>query len=197
MVITIHRKASPVAEPSLLFSFPRQGIRTDWKQSALSGAFEWVFVQDPKFLWFVCRVPERPDYDGSRKSGDFVEGLWERDVAEFFVREPSGRYQEFNISPAGAWWTTVLTSYRTRSAISPSVSGVVIETRGTERDWVAVLGVPLESLAVGVDCGSSMHVSAIAHRPSARFLSSKPVPTIEPDFHDQRCFSPVSILVES
>lgn len=44
--------------------------------------------------------------------GSFVAGLWEKEVAEIFVAAPGGGYQEFNVSPTGAWWSALFSGYR-------------------------------------------------------------------------------------
>ena len=54
---------------------------------------------------FSYRCRKTPRCDHSLETGQFVEGLWEQDVAEFFVAAGGTECQEINISPTGAWWS--------------------------------------------------------------------------------------------
>lgn len=170
---------------------PKQSVSADWKGASLSSSFDWTFVLDPRTLWFLANVPGQPDFDRNLQLGEFVEGLWERDVAEFFIRDRGGRYQEFNVSPAGAWWTVLLTSYRTRAEATLEPHVTAIEVSASEHGWSAVLGVARDDLSVALEAGSLIHVSGIAHKPVKQFLSSHPVPSIDPDFHYPSCFQPI------
>ncbi len=171
-----------------------QSVVTDWKGGALSSSFEWSFVKDPQTLWFIASVPGQPDFDATPLRGEFVEGLWERDVAEFFIKDESGRYQEFNISPAGAWWTVLLTAYRTRSETTHEPRITAIDVKVEEMGWWALLGVACDDLSVALNERSTIHVSGISHKPTKHFISSHPPAGVDPDFHHPECFQPVRFL---
>lgn len=165
----------------------------DWSGSPLTAPLSWCFARDPKTLWFVASLPGGQCFDAHHAQGEFVEGLWERDVAEFFVKDRSGRYQEFNVSPAGAWWTAVLSSYRTREEITPKLHVSAVEVTIQDGMWTALLGVAHAGLAVALDSDSLVHVSGIVHKPGRQFLSSQPVAAIEPDFHHPDAFQVVGL----
>ncbi len=53
----------------------------------------------------------------------FVEGLWEHDVAEFFLLDRRrGTYQEYNLSPGGAWWAAAFSAPRVRLDPQPDLA---------------------------------------------------------------------------
>jgi hypothetical protein len=148
---------------------------------------------DETSLWFLSRVPGAPWYNAAHSQGSFVEGLWEDgDVAELFIGDASGRYQEFNVSPAGAWWTCHFNSYRERSSEQAAITPLYVEARRFDSHWEAVIAVKREQLPFAIDATLRAHVSGIVQKPSQSFLSSLPVEGIEPDFHHPSCFLQVS-----
>ncbi len=176
--------------PEQLSHLPTQSEPLSWDGHSLPYPLQWLIVRDPRRLWFVASAPGGADFDRQHAAGDFVEGLWERDVAEVFIKESSGRYQEFNVSPGGAWWSVVLSSYRTREVKQPEMLDPIIRTEVGEGRWRALLGVDLSSLAVDLSESSLLHVSGITQKPQRLFFSSQPVPTVEPDFHHPDAFAP-------
>ena len=172
-------------------ALPHTGELKDWRGAHLASAFEWCFVKDTERLWFSARLPGGSFYDQTHCVGDFVEGLWQQDVAEFFVKDSSGRYQEFNVSPSGAWWTTLLSSYRRRAAVQPKISNPEIHTQVLQGRWFAVIGVALADVGVQCNTQTLIHVSGIHGSPHQTFMSSKPQPHISPDFHEPNCFEAI------
>jgi hypothetical protein len=149
-------------------------------------------ARDITSLWLVADMPGPVEFDSCHKKGDFLEGLWLRDVAELFLAEPSGHYQEFNVSPGGAWWCCSFSSYRTRASVQRHPETVVVECSVDDAGWQIIFGVRLDELSVDLSGPVSAHVSAIRYKPQPLFLSSSPVAEIKPDFHHMGCFSPVT-----
>ena len=170
---------------------PLQTFATNWSGQVLSAPLQWAIARDQKRLWFVASLPGGTDYNRQHSSGEFVEGLWEQDVAELFIKESSGRYQEFNVSPGGAWWSVALSSYRTREPALPELREPIIRVELQEGRWRVVFGVDRSCLAVELTDNSRLHVSGISHKPQRAFLSSCPVPGVDPDFHHPDAFMPV------
>ena len=187
--------SSQLLSVSDVSALPTQAIDSCWNGIALPQLFKWSLARDPKTLWFVGTLPALPDYDSTLSKGEFVEGLWERDVVELFIKESSGRYQEFNISPAGAWWTVLLNSYRTRAPITKRPQLVALEVVQSKVGWSMVFGVEISSLEVSLEPDSLIHVSGIMHKPRQRFLSSNRIDGIEPDFHAPGCFQPIAFVL--
>lgn len=190
MTVTIFESPTHVSLEQLNH-LPFQSVAMGWNGQALPQPLQWAIVRDPKWFWFVASLSGGTEYDPQHSSGDFIEGLWERDVAEIFIKESSGRYQEFNVSPGGAWWTVVLSSYRTRETTIPELREPVIRAELGEGQWRVVLGVELSCLAVELSESSTVHVSGISHKPQRVFISSCPVSGVEPDFHHPKAFMPV------
>ena len=192
MKITIFDSESLIT-PSEIEQVPRQMASEDWVAARLDSPFEWTFVRDPKTFWFSASIPGGSDYDATLEKGEFVEGLWMRDVVEFFIKDSTGQYQEFNVSPAGAWWSVLLTSYRNRSETCIPLHPPYVEVGRSTDHWTVTCGFSLNTIAVVFDREAQIHVSGIAHKPRQRFFSSHAVRDIEPDFHHPSVFLPYQI----
>ncbi len=162
-----------------------------WDGLRLDVPFEWSLLCDDLQLWFVCRIPGRATFDPSHVRGAFVEGLWEYDVAEFFLMDGEGRYQEFNVGPTGAWWRCGFTAYRTRATQSPVPTEVLVETHIDPNAWEVLFSIALRELLIPLERIVGAHVSAIVRHPTLRYISSCPVLGAEPDFHRRECFQKI------
>jgi hypothetical protein len=185
---------------------PAQEIIEPWLSPAQQGLqdviprpkpIRWSMTQDGNSLWFFCSIPSAPSYDEGYKPGEFVEGLWLQDVAEFFLRDAeSGEYQEFNVAPSGAWWTCVFTEYRKRAMNFPKPRSVCVERKVTADRWEVVFGVKLSELSIMITSQTHLHVAVISADPvgsatAQRFFSSHPLAGAEPDFHTPKVFLPI------
>ena len=175
-------------------ALPRGSRGSCWNGSTLSVPLSWSVAIDPQALWFVCSLPGGRVCTRPGTHGEFVEGLWEEDVAELFIKGADGRYQEFNVGPSGAWWSVTFSTYRTRSASSlrPHLLSVTTDMR-TDR-WEVVAAFARSALDVELASTSSLHVSGMWYRPDPCFLSSSPASGVAPDYHHEACFEPVSFL---
>lgn len=81
-------------------------------------------------------------------TGRYAEGLWNGDCAELFLVNPeTGYYIEFNLSPAGGWWSCEFTSPRVRAPGAPrELVGVTTKSSPGPGDWAATLRIPVASL---------------------------------------------------
>lgn len=70
----------------------------------------------------------------------FVAGLWQKDVGEIFLIAQDGRYQEFNLSPTGAWWSARFRGYRDQECECPCPSVRTTASR-SRAGWRAQLSV--------------------------------------------------------
>lgn len=104
----------------------------------------------------------------------FVAGLWHKDVGEFFLIAEDGRYQEFNLSPSGAWWSARFRGYRDQECECPCPS-VVTQAARSRSGWKASLTV-LRSETID---WKRFQVTAIL---DGRYFSSG-LCAGEPDFH--------------
>lgn len=164
----------------------------------VSHGARWSLAIDSAALWFACEVDAAPFCDTAHQNGDFIEGLWLKDVAEFFLRDSeTGEYQEFNVSPRGAWWSCVFSSYRHRHLMQRRPSTVSVMGDCGESRWKVVFGVRLDELASPLSPQTTVHVSLISHSHGGsgepRYFSSHPVRGLEPDFHLPEVFLPVAL----
>lgn len=110
-----------------------------------------------------------------------------------------GEYQEFNISPSGAWWSCTFSSYRQRTSGPVTLTPFVVKTDVTANGWSVLFGVSLKDLVGPLfPAETRIHVSAIVTVDGERrYLSSAPVAGIDPDFHHSGCFTPMALVHES
>lgn len=114
-----------------------------------------------------------------------MEGLWNHDVAEIFLAGPGPRYQEWNFSPSGAWWSAVFSDYRQLEQPCP---GVVpdLEAVSGPGFWEVRCRLPLVSLLPWNDAPRSqwrLHVACILYPQDPEYLCSGHTSGGTPDFH--------------
>ncbi len=175
--------------PERALSLTRESRRADWHGKPLPTPLSWSVALDPEALWLVCSLP-----GGGRSSstgGEFVEGLWEEDVAELFIKSPNGVYQELNLAPSGAWWSMTLDEYRVRRGTPRRPEVRFMSTSFADDSWSVIAAFYRSSLEVAVSPEALLHVSAMWYREEPWFLSSCPPAGIAPDYHHPGCFEPV------
>ena len=69
----------------------------------------------------------------------------------------------------------------------------IISTVGDNR-WEVVAAFKRRTLDVDLHESSQVHVSGMWYHPDPTFLSSHPVPGLEPDYHHGECFKEVSFV---
>lgn len=183
----------------------------NWGEGPIQAAYRFGLFNNVLSFEFRCSKPAHCQM--GLPVGQFQAGLWQMDVAEFFVGTAQDTvYQEFNLSPAGAWWSAVFSDYRKDpQEIDPSeISVTVLDSPYGPRGWQARLDVNLNRLApvsrfgkLGQDSVDwtqvRLGVTAIltSEEPNATpiYLSSGPLVEAEPDFHrsDQR--SPICFVL--
>jgi hypothetical protein len=179
--------------PHEVRALPRSSQHRCWKGTTLPVPFSWSVAIDPRCLWFVCALPGGDVCASKKPQGSFVEGLWNGDVAELFIKGDDGRYQELNVAPSGAWWSMTLSEYRKREPEAKRPELVHTSCALEAGRWEVVAAFERQSLQVDVNPSSSIHVAGMWYRPESTFLSSHPPPGIEPDYHDHGCFQPISL----
>ena len=172
---------------------PHSSIGSCWVGDVLPSPLWWVVALDPNHLWFAGSLPGGGVCIPHAKHGEFFEGLWEADVLELFIKDPSGRYFEFNVSPQGAWWAMELCAYRERVSYLRLPRVDLMETEVLLDRWTALVCLDRASLPMPISAGSTVHVSGIFHDDKPRYLSSNPVANVAPDFHHLEAFQRVSL----
>ncbi len=192
--IIIHRSEESVT-PEAVLRAPMQEVTKTWEGKPLTRPFRWTLVLDPDTLWFGVDFPKVKGGSVHFAHGEFVEWLAQQgDVAELFIMDPSGRYQEFHLTGEGAWWAMNFSGYRERSAQStkPETAKCYVET--VECGWRGVLGIARSWIIGTLDKKASGQVSACLHEgKTVSFVSSVGCPSYEPDFHDMRSFQSIAV----
>lgn len=145
----------------------------DWFGEPAGFALEYSLEVAGPRLQFHFSTGWPPSCDPEARG--FVSGLWERDVAEFFLMAEDGSYQEFNLSPTGAWWSARFRGYRDllREDQCPSVA---TGAHSTTEGWSAWLSVELRDLIEW----KKTNVCAIL---GGRFFCAGHSSGGQPDFH--------------
>ena len=187
----VHESSTQLSQQQAL-ALPRESRASDWHGARLPIPLSWSIALDPQALWFVCTLPGGGR--SSSTSGEFVEGLWEEDVAELFIKSPSGAYQELNIAPSGAWWSMTLTDYRVRSEVAQRPHLLSLSTFVDGESWNVVVSLARSTMEVPVSPDSLLHVSGMWYQPQPCYLSSRPAPDEAPDYHHRECFERAVML---
>lgn len=125
----------------------------------------------------------------------FVQGLWEYDVGEVFISHPAtGRYQEFNLAPSGAWWTCLFSSYRTAEEKQPAVVPATIWQHSTAEGWQAAIEIPISGIHLPFRDLAELrfNICTIQGSSPRHYLSAATINTREPDFHHHDSFLALS-----
>lgn len=208
---TVHAvQSEPPLEVSAVLELPRVELGADWYGQEVTPPVSYTLAIDPEALWFLGERAASPKCDRAHTTGDFVEGLWEQELIELFLCEEtagSTRYQEFNLSPTGAWWTAVFDEYRVRSETVDlkRLSGGVrcwSQIDDHQPHWQTVMRVPRASLGIATSFGaqSRANITAIVlpaqasseNASSAQFLSACALQAAAPDFHRSHEFSHIT-----
>ena len=175
-----------------LAALPKHPLDRDWYGNRPVAESTFVLALDPANLWFSAECRQTPDFDRQFGAGDFVEGLWQHDVAELFlVEDRTERYQEFNLSPSGAWWSGVFDSYREAGeAFNHKLSAINSCANVEQNSWSAAIRIPRASLAIAIEFGprSKANVSMIIGGGARQCLSWSKIAADKPDFHRFREF---------
>jgi hypothetical protein len=170
-----------------LQSYKTSSIQKDWFGGKADVPRTFVLACDPQSIWFYAYCKEAANYDAKFKLGHFAEGLWNFDVAEIFICDDTTKaYQEFNLSPNGAWWTSAFSDYRARTET------LLYQTEGPscfstiEPDfWKACIRVPRSflSLKASFTEKTRANISFVQSKPEIRYFSWAKIPSEKPDFH--------------
>lgn len=151
---------------------------------------------DLEFLYFGGSAVGTPWFDPLWRNGDFIEGLWNWDVVELFIKDhTSSTYQEFNISPCGAWWACEFVSHRKRGTKNYNYQGVELFSSVTQENWKVAIAIPLNSVKADFQCPQSLrlNISGIVGKKRQHF-SWASMDTKQPDFHKSETFVSVRVI---
>ena len=119
-------------------------------------------------------------------SNTYYEGLWEYDVAEWFIADPAtGKYIELNLAPTGAWWMMVFNSLRQRAEqFMPDLKRISAGSILEDDSWSAFLEIPVAVLQEVLGSVALKHnvCFILGHNPR-EYLSWTRLDSKHPDFH--------------
>ncbi len=171
-----------------------QKLLRNWAGAPVSEALSFSLISDPSKLHFLVMFP--PSIGRSAKQlGVWAPGLWESDVAELFVCDDStASYQEFNLSPAGEWWSEHFKADRLGSNLDQrSFTGVEV--------WFDAVsgyhGLSVDKQSLKVNCefksSSRLNVCSILGDEPRCFCSCSDLPGEVPDFHQAAHFEQIEL----
>ena len=187
--VIIHQNAGESQVPLTKFSL-------DWFGSPARHTAHFGFKLVGKSLFFRFRAEKSAECDRNLARGQFVSELWRQDVAEFFVRGPGPSYQEFNISPTGAWWSARFGQYRTLDQ-EIHCSSVSIQALVEDHSWEIEFSVPLSEIVVLKDLElrfAKLNPVSILCPQDPEYLCYGHTSGGEPDFHLSETFCPITLL---
>lgn len=176
---------------------PRFAVEERWRARATTAEspLAMTLAADADSVFIVASWKGSVCYDQYISPGSFERGLWKQDVAELFIQFGSGqRYQEFNLSPAGAWWTCSFVSPRVPrhdcAAFSGRIPPVECLAEPTANGHEAVLCFPRSGLDAPQDFPDSIRANACGIV-GGKYFSWASITTETPDFHVPSRFVPI------
>ena len=168
-------------------------ITTDWFQQT-SQSKACFYIEKQETLWlFHVRVDQKPVLHPMKMSPQtYHEGLWEYDVAEWFIANPTtGKYIELNLAPTGAWWMMIFDAPRQRGKEDmPDLSGIKTSNMFTALTWKASLAIPILVVEKALGRDTLKHnVCFILGKNPREYLSWTRLAAKQPDFHRPDDFS--------
>jgi hypothetical protein len=184
--MTVFESKTPLAWGSL--DVPLLGLTKDWHGRPLAAPAGFSLAVDRRRLWFIATHREAATLHPQSRPGKFQAGLWQYDVAELFLADPTGsRYFEFNLAPNAAWWTCEFKAPRVREEeVEISMPEIAVFSElSPDGGWVAAMAIPLDMLRARIDFGpqSLGNVAFILNQPTPRYLTATDLGPGEPDFH--------------
>jgi hypothetical protein len=171
-------------------------ISTDWfyhpSQSKAKFCIEKHDLEHEASWVFRVRVDKKPLLHPMKiLPNTYYEGLWEYDVAEWFIADlATGKYIEFNLSPTGAWWMMVFNALRQRSEQHmPDISLIRTGAEMKGSSWSAYLKIPVSLIKMVLGGVALKHnVCFILGKKPREYLSWTRLSTKQPDFHQPADF---------
>ena len=174
---------------------PPISFRADWQGNNADQQRETrarlLWNPESLFLRFDASYRTLTVFADSELSGR-RDHLWERDVCEIFLQPPNsppGTYKEIEVAPNGFWIDLEIAPGEKRDMNSGLRRRTYIEEQN--RQWHAVLALPIQSLAIDFQMPAVWGVNFFraegAFEP--RFYSAwRPTNTPEPNFHVPEAF---------
>lgn len=172
-------------------------LERNWNAEINQSGHKFLLARDPTNLFLLVDSSLVAICDETTTSGSYVEGLWTKDLAEVFIREDgSNSYQEFNLSPRGAWWSMLFGKPRDRLTDQFKMPNCQVVSEVRADGWFA--GIQIEIASLSIRCkfqkGSALNVTAVYGENPRTYLSFVKLPGEKPNFHQPSVFAPVMLV---
>jgi len=168
-----------------LRAMPYTSFKSDWFGHVPQNAPSFLLACTPTRLLFAGKRKAPPNCDRHQINA-FVQELWKKDVIELFLCSDSNSdYQEFNLSPCGAWWSHGFSAPRVPRAHFQRPKGVVCDALCTPESWDVACSIPLAELQITflLSAASRANICSIIGETQQRFFSWAKLGGSRPDFH--------------
>jgi len=180
-----------------IFNLNFFSITHDWFGKTVNNSPSFLLGYNEINIYFAFSNNHKPFFNKKHKINTYNEGLWEYDVAEFFIFDiKAKKYQEFNLSPTGSWWTMLFCDYRKQDQNNLTIPDrIEIYSDYSEKMWQVALKLPLNQLSVDFfDPGNCTgNVCAIVNK-NRKYLSWAKSCSQKPDFHLVKSFLPFEMI---
>lgn len=176
-----------------LSQLPRQEFESDWFSAPIEFRAEFALAYSPGFLLFLVSS-NLPSLIQKNQTGKFVENLWEQDVGELFIRKGSDSdYQEWNLSPSGAWWTQKFEGARAPDPQFEPDTTTLAQVEPCETGWLSWLQAPYQE-QITPETTIDITMILTDAQGQRRFLSCCPDPDIAPNFHRPKSYQTPKVI---
>lgn len=178
---------------SQLERLPRCQLEREYSQQKTQIPWEFVLALDSLNFALAFFGPTALQNVAAPLPGEFVEGLWEKNVFEVFLASGNGsRYQELQLSPDGAWWTALHDAPRKRIVESQSNRQAQIQLTVCDGMFSAGLLVPRSEIGISLTPVEKVRgnvTACFSDGSERRFLSYAKLGKGKPDFHQPHKFN--------
>ena len=190
-----------IQELDKLHDLPKQSFASEVGEASLKP--DYLLILDPKHLIYSVRMPEGRNYDPFLALGQFKANLWTHDVSEIFIGDDGkNSYQEFNIAPSGAYWTSGFSEYRSQIPVTeqdlPGVRVLVALDEANHSRFTSVsIAIPRAQFkGCSFTERSRISCSAIVGAQPRNYFSTSKLNAEKPDFHDANTWGRVKIVAK-
>ena len=174
--------------PAIQFDHDWQGKNADPQRET---QVQLLWTPDALYLKFLARYRSITVFADAEPNGR-RDKLWERDVAEVFLRPPESEarnYKEIEVSPNGLWIDLEIAPGEKHDLKSGLRRRVKVDEQN--KTWVAELVLPMKSLTANFDSVKAWRVNffRVEGDSEPRFYSAwRPTETPAPNFHVPEAF---------
>lgn len=173
------------------------GVNKTWNSNNLDTPIAFSMAIDPLYFWFIVTHSAAAYADPESDHGSFKAGLWQYDVAEFFIyNKTSKHYLEFNLASNAAWWAADFSAPREQTMELPNIGVETYSDIAASGTWMAAAKLDLAFLKEQYNFGNNamMNAAFIIGSPKQEFISVVDLPGESPDFHQPNHFKKVNFF---